>query len=281
MPSRSFLLAIFLAAAAQTQPPAVTIWPNGAPGSASWTQKESEYVDAAGIHRLRNIVSPSITPYLPPAETATGTAVIVAPGGGFSHLSWETEGTMVADWLQQHGVAAFVLKYRLTDTGDAPGAPGRGSGRVSQAQIREMAAADGLEAIQVVRERAAEWHIDTHKIGFIGFSAGGYMAVEVALDHTAQNRPDFVGAIYPCCVSASDIKVPGDAPPVFFLHAYNDPISAVTEPLFLAWKAAGKPAELHTFAAGGHGFGMVKKNQPSDGWIERFGDWLRFQKLMK
>jgi len=132
-----------------------------------------------------------------------------------------------------------------------------------------------------VRQHAAEWHLDPDKVGIMGFSAGGYVAVQAALDHTAANRPAFVGAIYACCENPAEIKIPEDAPPTFFLHAYNDPVSTSSPSLYLAWKAANKPAELHTYAAGGHGFGMVKRDQPSDGWIERFGDWLRYQKLMR
>jgi acetyl esterase/lipase len=133
----------------------------------------------------------------------------------------------------------------------------------------------------VVRQRAAEWRVDPEKIGIMGFSAGGYVAVKAALRHTAETRPNFVASIYACCIDIADEKVPDDAPPVFFLHAYNDPVSASSPAIFLTWKAAGKPAELHTYAAGGHGFGMPRHNQPTDGWIERFGDWLRYQKLMK
>jgi dienelactone hydrolase len=123
--------------------------------------------------------------------------------------------------------------------------------------------------------------LDTAKVGIMGFSAGGYVAVQAALDHTVANRPAFVASIYGCCENAAELKVPEDAPPIFFLHAYNDPVSASSPALFLAWKGANKPAELHTYAAGGHGFGMPKHDQPSDGWIERFGDWLRYQKLMR
>jgi acetyl esterase/lipase len=144
-----------------------------------------------------------------------------------------------------------------------------------------MAAADGLRAIEVVRQHAAEWHLDPAKVGIMGFSAGGYVAAQAALDHTAANRPAFAAPIYGCCENAAEIKVPDDAPPIFFLHAYNDPVSASSPSLFLAWKAANKPAELHTYGAGGHGFGMPKHDQPTDNWIERFGDWLRYQKLMK
>jgi acetyl esterase/lipase len=243
----------------------------------------------SGLKAVRNVVKPSITVYLPSAETATGTSVVVAPGGAFRMLSWDSEGTEVADWLQRHGVAGFVLKYRLTDTGtdeefaqSQARAAGRGTGGPSpQTQIRAMAAADGLRAIEVVRQHAAEWRLDPAKVGIMGFSAGGYVAAQAALDHTAANRPAFVASIYGCCENAAEVKVPDDAPPIFFLHAYNDAVSASSPSLFLAWKAFNKPAELHTYGAGGHGFGMPKHDQPTDNWIERFGDWLRYQKLMK
>jgi acetyl esterase/lipase len=299
---------LLAAAVVPAQTNVVMLWPNGAPGSESWTQKEAEYtVGNSGLKAVRDVVKPSITVYLPSAETATGTSVVVAPGGAFRMLSWDSEGTQVADWLQRHGVAGFVLKYRLTDTGtdeefaqsQARAAAGRrgaaGAGREAtaanagrdtggpgpQTQIRAMAAADGLRAIEVVRQHAAEWRLDPAKVGIMGFSAGGYVAAQAALDHTAANRPAFVASIYGCCENASEVKVPDDAPPIFFLHAYNDPVSASSPSLFLAWKAANKPAELHTYAAGGHGFGMPKHDQPTDNWIERFGDWLRYQKLMK
>ncbi len=295
---------LLAASPVQAQKTVVSLWPNGAPGSENWTQTEAEYpMGTSGARGVRNVTKPSITVYLPAAGSGSGTSVIVAPGGAFRMLSWDAEGTMVADWLQQHGVAAFVLKYRLTDTGTdeqfaqsqarggaggagrAPATGGASAGRGGapggQAAIRTMAAADGLQAMKVVREHAAEWRIDPAKVGLMGFSAGGYVVVQAALEHSAGTRPDFVASIYGCCITAADLKVPDDAPPIFFLHAYNDPVSASSPSLYLAWKAANKPAELHTYAAGGHGFGMPKHDLPSDGWIERFGDWLRYQKLMK
>jgi len=303
------VVGLLAAVPVQAQKTVVMLWPNGAPGSENWTQQEVEYpMGNSGARGVRNVTKPSITVYLPAAGSGSGTSVIVAPGGAFRMLSWDAEGTMVADWLQQHGVAAFVLKYRLTDTGTdeqfaqsqarggaggagrGAGAPGRsgaaanagrGGAPGGQAAIRAMSAADGLQAIKIVREHAAEWRIDPKKVGMMGFSAGGYVVVQAALEHTAETRPDFVASIYGCCFTAADVKVPDDVPPIFFLHAYNDPVSASSPSLFLAWKAANKPAELHTYAAGGHGFGMPKHDFPTDGWIERFGDWLRYQKLMK
>lgn len=308
--SITILCGLLWAGLISAQTDVVMLWPNGAPGAENWTQKEAMYPQGnGGLQGVRNIVKPSLTVYLP-AENPTGASVVIAPGGGFRYLSWNSEGTLVADWLKQHGVAAFVLKYRVMDTGTdeefaaaqaraaaarrgggatAPGGTGR-SGRTAggaapasgqQAEIRKMAAADGLKAIEVVRQHASEWKIDPARVGIMGFSAGGYVAMEAALDHTAANRPAFVAAIYACCENPAEIKVPEDAPPTFFLHAYNDPVSAASPALYIAWKAANRPAELHSYAAGGHGFGMPKRGQPTDGWIERFGDWLRYQKLMQ
>jgi acetyl esterase/lipase len=301
------LTGLLLAAGALwAQTDVVPIWPGAAPGSENWSHKEVEYViSTSNTKGVRNVVRPTLTVYLPAADKATGTAVVVAPGGAFRMLSWEFEGTMVADWLQRHGVAAFILKYRLTDTGtdeefaasqarSAARAGGggagvgrsgagaaRGAGRGGMTEIQAMSAADGRQAVKFVREHAGQYRIDPKKVGIMGFSAGGYVALASALENTPETRPDFVGAIYACCVTADSVKVPEDAPPTFFLHAYNDPVSVSSPSLFLAWKAAGRPAELHTYADGGHGFGMLKKDLPSDTWIERFGEWLRYQKLMK
>lgn len=308
--SLTILCGLLIAGAVSAQTDVVMLWPNGAPGSENWTQKEATFPQGnAGLQGVRNIVKPSITVYLP-ADNPTGASVVIAPGGAFRFLSWNSEGTMVADWLKEHRVAAFVLKYRVVDTGTdeeyaaaqaraaaarrgggagaagGAGRAGRGAGGSppvsgQQAEIRKMAAADGLKAIEAVREHAAQWKLDPAKVGIMGFSAGGYVAMQAALDHTPASRPAFVAAIYACCENPTEIKIPEDAPPTFFLHAYNDPVSAESPALFMAWKAASHPAELHTYAAGGHGFGMPRHNQPTDGWIDRFGDWLRYQKLMQ
>jgi len=141
-------------------------------------------------------------------------------------------------------------------------------------------AADGRRAIEVVREHAAEWHVDLAKVGIIGFSAGGYVALQTALHHISSDSPAFVAAIYASYMNATDIKVPGDAPPAYFLHASDNPISASSPALYLAWKAANRSAELHSYAGGGPAFGMPARRRPTDHWIERFADWLRYQKLL-
>ncbi len=339
-------LLLSAAAALSAQTNVIFLWPNGAPGSENWTQKEISYVSkTSGQTEIRNVVKPSITAYLPPEAQATGTAVIVAPGGAFRVLAWEGEGMLVAEWLKAHGIAAFLLKYRLVDTGTPEefaaaeaamgagrggrgagpaGAPGRGAeagrgaapaaapGRGAEtgrgpapaggpgrgAPVRggipsmddpvvAMSAIDARKAIEIVRTRAAEFHVDPAKIGIIGFSAGGWASVMTGLQHTAADRPNFVAGIYACCLNtnntlnASTIKVPDDAPPAFFLNAADDFISSSTPALFQAWRAANKPAEVHTFVSGGHGFEMRIHDRPTDNWIELFAKWLKYEKLLK
>ena len=299
----AIVLMLGAATVLSAQSQVVDLWPGVAPGSEHWTQKEAEYSAGPGKD-IRNVVKPTITVYLPPAGTGAGSAVVVAPGGAFTHLAWENEGTKVAEWLQSHGTAAFLLKYRLVDTGTdqefaqaqaeltkalpsgkRPAAPMRGGIPAMDNPVVHMSVADSLKAIEAVRARAAEWHIDPNKLGIVGFSAGGWAAVMTGIDHTAANRPDFIAAIYPCClnpneaVNAGNLKVPADAPPLFLLNAGDDPISASTPTLYMTWRTAKLPAELHTFVAGGHGFGMAPHNRPTDDWIRLFGDWLRYEKF--
>jgi acetyl esterase/lipase len=277
------------------------LWPGVAPGSEGWTQKEVDYGNP-GNRGVRNVVDPSITVFLPDGSTtATGAGVIIAPGGGFRFEQWDNEGTHIAAYLQKHGVVSFVLKYRLTDTGtdeafaqmnaQARGAippdslqpagavAPYGGGPNAVAKVEPLSAADGHQAMRVVRQHAAEWHVDPQKIGIMGFSAGGYIADTVMLDDKADTRPAFVGSIYACCVATS-VNVPSDAPPLFIASAQNDPISNKSGPaLFVAFTAANKPAEIHIYQQGGHGFGTRTHNLPVDTWMDRFGDWLRSQNL--
>jgi acetyl esterase/lipase len=243
---------------------------------------------APGGRGVRNVVEPNITVFLPDPAASTGAGVIIAPGGGFRFLQWNNEGTNVAEYLQKRGVASFVLKYRLTDTGTneafarmnalargaippespqpASGAP-YGGGPAAIGRVRPLSLADGHQAMRIVRQRAAEWRLDPQKIGIMGFSAGGY------------TRPAFIGSVYSCCLGDT-IQVPPDAPPLFITGAQNDPISNRTAPaMFAAWTVAGKPAEIHIYQQGGHGFGTRPRNQPVDSWLDRFVEWLRSQKL--
>lgn len=238
-----------------------------------------------GELRVRNVSQPSLTPFLPTEGKANGAAVIVAPGGGFLMLSWESEGTRVARRLADLGFAAFVLKYRLDPTPDDPGAftqafmakmralsaPGAGPAQPMAFPAEKLAAADAAEAVRLVRRRANEWGVDPKRVGFVGFSAGGMTASNVAtLDPTG--RPDFVGIIY----GALRNPVPADAPPAFIATSADDPLlKDAAIPMFQAWRAAGRPAELHLFEKGGHGYGMNLQGFTSDHWFDEFVWWMQ------
>jgi acetyl esterase/lipase len=267
------------------QPPVIPLWPGRAPGSEAWTQHEQEGRLPAphDIEAVWNVSRPSLTAFLPDPAVATGTAVVVCPGGAFHFLAIEHEGTDVARWLVEQGVAAFVLKYRLLRT------PAAAEGVVKQiqeafadrdrlqAQVRQLyplIAADGQQAVRVVHQHASDWGVRPERIGILGFSAGGTVAVSAALRYDAQTRPRFVAPIY--SAPGPEMAVPADAPPLFLALATDDDMAVRTSvPLYSAWKAAGRAAELHIFAQGGHGFGLRKQGLPSDRWIDFFGAWLR------
>jgi len=279
----------------------IPVWPGTAPGSENWTQKEVDYLSKSGAKMVRNVVTPTLTVYRANPALANGTAVIVCPGGGFRTLSFQNGGYDVGQWLSERGVTAFLLKYRLADTGATDEEFQKAMAELNRvtAQITETAgpnappppdpvrerilpfsAADGHQTIKLVRERASEWGIAPTRIGIIGFSAGGLVASEAALHYTAADRPDFVAPIYGA--PWVDVQVPFDAPPIFIAVANDDPIASWTSVhLFSEWKAAGRPAELHIFSIGGHGFNAVKHGLPAHDWIDRFGEWLDVQGLLK
>ena len=280
---------------ALSQQPVFPIWSGVAPGSENWTQKEVEYLDASKKKMVRNVVRPTLTAYLPEGSKATGTAVIVCPGGGFRFHSWQSEGTEVAEWLRDHGVAAFVLKYRLMDTGATEAEFQKSLAelfrsisekdaklieKVERMEIVQLAAADGRQAVKVVRQRASEWGIAPDRIGILGFSAGGMVTMGVVMHSDSESRPNFAAPIYGG--STGGAAVPKEAPPLFILCADDDELMAVgSANLYTAWKASKKSAELHIYSKGGHGFGMNRRGLPVDYWIERFGDWLGTQGLLK
>lgn len=279
------------------QQPVIPLYPGVAPGSENAKQKETEFIAADKQPRIRNVTRPTLTAYLPERGQANGTAIIIAPGGGFTHLAIDKEGHDVARWLQARGVAAFVLKYRLLDTGTeeeyrdraaamtratqpsaAPSAPP--APNPAREKAIALAVADGRQAVKLVRQRAAEWGIAPDRIGLMGFSAGGMLTMGVVMKHDAESRPNFAAPIYGG--NTNGLPVAADAPPLFIAVASDDPIAAVSSAkLYLEWKTAGRSAELHIYAQGGHGFGMSKRSLPVDGWIDRFGDWLQQQGLLK
>ncbi|HEX4663209.1 MAG TPA: alpha/beta hydrolase [Terriglobales bacterium] len=278
------LLAVMLLAASSfaAEPKTIPLWPGLPPGSENWNYEEKDTVGPQDTtRRISNITHPTLTVYAPDTASANGTAVVVCPGGGFRYLSIENEGSSVAQWLNSIGVTAFVLKYRVMRTGDP-----EESDAAKMAERRKtvipLAIADGQQAIRLVRSHAQEWHLAPERIGILGFSAGGYVAAAVALQHDAESRPSFVAPIYPG--TPDDVTAPADAPPMFLVHADDDKTVAPVDHsirLYQAWKKVGIPAELHIYSRGGHGFGMHKRGLPVDTWTDRFRDWLGVQGLLK
>jgi len=277
------------------QPKVIPVWPDVPPGSENWTQQEETFTSPLFGTAVRNITKPTLTAYFPPPGTANGTAIIICPGGGFQFLSWASEGTQVAEWLNAHGVAAFVLKYRLENTGptqqDFQKAVSTFFAALMQhnaekmtalEKTAELASDDGRQAVKVVRQHAGEWGIAPDRIGIMGFSAGGRVTMGVAMVHDVDSRPAFTAPIYgPGLLTG--VPVPADAAPMFILCASDDPLLPATDSskLYTAWKEAGHSAEVHIYSKGGHGFGMKKQGLPVDHWIDRFGDWLEVQGLLK
>lgn len=282
----AFFLALHLHASAQEK--VVRLYDGPAPGSEGWTQVEREIATTSwGGPMVVNVVNPTLTIVQPDPATATGTGVIICPGGGFHMHSINSEGMDVARALASKGVTSFVLRYRLveTKTDDPPKELTSKEGRAAAMQaIAPLASADGLAAISHVRERAQEYGVNPKRIGIIGFSAGGTVACSAAYNYTATSRPDFVASIYAGLKHVTRPNgVPADAPAIFILAATDDALglAAQSAEIYLEWTAAKKSAELHLFAKGGHGFGMKTQNQPTDGWIERFTDWLGWQGFLK
>ena len=267
--------------------PVVPLWASGAPGSES-RKNEPEKIAANGA--VSNIHNPTLTVYLPPKDQATGCAVIVVPGGGHRFLTISNEGYDVAQWLANHGIAAFVLKHRLgSDDANPAGTPQPYTWDV-------QGVADGQRAMRLVRSRAQEWNLRPSAIGMVGFSAGGEIVAQTAmraapgdasatdLIERASSRPDFQGLIYP---GKSQLTIPTkESPPAFLACGFKDrqDISEGLAKVYLLFKQAGVTADLHIYASAGHGFGIrdAFKNPPPPvgGWPRQFRDFLVDQKFL-
>jgi len=268
--------------AASAQQPVVPLWPDGAPGSEGKTAPETVRISPQGDHVISNVNNPSITLYIPAAGKATGAGVVVMPGGGHSELWIDHEGYRVAAWLSDHGVAAFVLKYRLAR---APG---------STYTIEGTELQDAQRAIRLIRSRAAEWGVDPNRIGVMGFSAGGELAALAATRYDAGNaaaadpidrqnsKPAFQALLYPAI--PENMPLSKDTPPAFLACGADDRqnISEGVPELYLAMKRAGASAELHVFAGVGHGFGMRSTNSGNmTMWPDLFYGWLGASGFLK
>jgi len=274
----------------------IRLWPDGAPGSEGITAPEVSKPSTNPKYdgwpaNFTETHYPSIYVFLPPKEEATGAAMVVAPGGGHRQLVIEKEGWEVADWLNENGIAAFVLKYRLARV------------KGSTYTLPEHVYADAARAMRLVRSHAKEWAVDPARLGFVGFSAGGEVAgmIETRFDAGNPNaadpverfssRPDFNVLIYPWYRPGANkpdepplFPVPDDAPPVFMV-CMDDDRSHVepTVKLYLELEAKHIPAEMHIYAYGGHGFGLrpTKKPAPVMNWPDRMKEWLAEREISK
>lgn len=245
-------------------------------------QPREDWFRHNGSLQVRNVTDATLTPFLPPPGAGTGAAVIVAPGGAFLGLAIEEEGYRIARWLADHGVAAFVLKYRLLPTPSDPARfrrevtavrTGKGSASFRPPEdTPPQALADGLAAMRRVRTEAAQWGIDPGRVGMMGFSAGAFTTLSVTRAAGAGEMPAFIAPIYGRFAPG---EVPPNAPPLYAVIAADDGLFAAQGfGLVESWLRAGRPAEFHLYQSGGHGFGLGKAGTTTEDWIEGFHRWL-------
>jgi acetyl esterase/lipase len=290
-------------AAPQDTAEVVTLWPDGPPTRIENMPAEVAYEVRSGVATgttfLRNISEPTLTVFTPPGA-ANGAGVIVVPGGGWTINAWTHEGLDVAHWLTTLGYTAFVLKYRVQNSGadqdafearmatvDATLAAGLQAGNLPRRmddlisterylEARAACADDGRRAVQLVRALAGRFGVRPDAVGMIGFSAGAFLAVDIALDPRAAPLA-FIAPIYGG--ETRSTPVPDDAPPLFGAVARDDILVRIVEGLHADWSAAGRSSELHVFARGAHGFGLIRQGLPSDRWAELFVAWLEDLRL--
>ena len=266
----------------------ITLWPGTPPGPAREVGEEKDTsrpdahkVAGRSVIRLGNVSSPEARVFLPPEDKRTGAAVVVCPGGGYRILAWDLEGLEVADWLNSIGVTAVVLKYRVP-TGD-----------VDPKWLQPVQ--DAQRTLSIVRSRAAEWKLDSDKIGILGFSAGGHTAAMTALatkrhykavdDADEQScEPSAAMLIYPAYLSnkqntelVEGIDVTKNSPNMFIVHAFDDGIPVQGSLLLaMALKENSVPSELHVYDTGGHGYGLRPvADRPVTSWPKRCHAWLK------
>lgn len=279
--------------AAAAEPTVLNLWPDKAPGEteelepeADKTKPEDKLIAGRRIIKLGNVSIPQITIYKPKKSKDTGTAVIVAPGGGHSILAYDLEGTEAAEWLNEIGITAIVLKYRV---------PGRDPKRRWFAAVQ-----DTQRAMSLVRSKAPELGIKPNRIGLMGFSAGGQAAALTALfdnrvyppvddSDRISFHPDFVSLIYPggLVPRGGDqledyVRVTRKTAPFFFAHANDDRASPLNSALlYVELQKAGSSAELHIYESGGHGYGLRETEKAVTTWPARMETWLESQGLLK
>lgn len=286
---------------AAEKPTVVLLWPGKVPDETAEIGEEKEHMSKNSDRKqvevnvptrlITNVTKPSISIYRPAKEKDTGAAVLICPGGGYWNLFWELEGEEVATWLNSIGVTGIVLKYRV------PRRPDEIKGEPARRPLQ-----DAQRAVSLIRSKAKEWGIDPKRIGMVGFSAGGHLAIATATSfekrtYDAQDdidkiscRPDFVILAYSGYLKAKDkdeiatgLKVPKETPPVFLVHGGEDLISTPEHSVFmyLALKRAGVSAELHIYASTAHDFAVRPSERPFGAWSKACADWMRDQGFLK
>jgi acetyl esterase/lipase len=282
--------------AADTSPHvAMKLWPAGAPGALTNLGPEHDTSDTSSnliagrpLIRLGNVISPTLTVYDPPASKATGAAIVVFPGGGYSILAIDLEGTEVCDWLTSSGITCVLVKYRVPQ---APNVPRW------QAPLQ-----DAQRALGLVRQHAAEWKIDPNRVGVLGFSAGGHLSAALSTNYSERTytavddadkqscKPDFAVIIYPGYLALADknyalapeLKIDANTPPTFLLQAEDDPVHVENALVyFQALSNAKVSSELHVYAKGGHGYGLRPTALPVTGWPSLVEKWLHTIGVLK
>jgi acetyl esterase/lipase len=259
-----------------TAPEVVHIWPGPPPGTESWTGAEqtldAELPNIGKVHIITNVTVPTLTVFRP--VNANGTSMVVVPGGAFRALPWDLDGTETARWLTGRGITAFVLKYRVRPPVEAPAAESFDDFARRTEAARDIAVADAEQAVRFVRAHAKDYGLAPNRVGMIGFSAGAMTTLSAASAAAPSARPDFAAALYGALLSKGPQAAGG--PPLFIVAAQDDPQVPPGKSLevFGAWTAAGRPAELHLYEKGGHGFGFRPHHLPVDRWPDAFQAWL-------
>lgn len=292
----ALLCGLTVQGASAAEPIILDVWPGRTPGDVGIEGEEKSLAYDSKIlggptRLVTNVTKPTLTISSPPREKNTGTAMIICPGGGYHNLFWELEGEEVADWLTSNGMTGIILKYRCPRRpGDVKGEPPLGP------------LLDAQRAVSLVRSRAKEWGIDPGRIGMVGFSAGGHLAVATATNFDQRKyekidaidevscRPDFAVACYSGYLKAKDsletapgIRVPADTPPIFLAHtsddSISDPLNSVA--MYAALQKAKAPAELHLFVSGEHDFGVRQNGKLPASWTGLCQRWLASRDLLR
>jgi acetyl esterase/lipase len=269
MPLMTLLHAVLLASMWAQQGETILLRPEASSAGPDTEKVEDRGTGGTKDRTVSDVSRPSLTVYLPAKGKANGTGIVVCPGGGYERLALDKEGHDVARWLTSIGVAAFVLKYRL---------PGKENMTLAKGDLRQatqaakVALEDATVAMALTRENAARWNL--HSVGMMGFSAGGNLAALAGMVSPPKTRPDFLVLVYPAIPRTLDITP--TTPRTFLVHAADDHLDAGDNSVrfFLALRKAGVPAELHVYAAGGHGFAMRKSGKPVAAWPDALAAWL-------